>query len=309
MANKFERLLLAKAEVTKGTDPVPTETTDAIRVETFDVTPVSETVEHPEIGKGSMGLRAPLVVKQSITCEITMYQQGSGTAGTAPEMTPLLEACRTVHTDGASDNTFDPSSPDASENSCTIYAYRDGLLWKMIGAVGNCVITAEMGQPVKYVFSMTSDYTAPTTVAAPIGTVVWSSTTQPVIMTDAINITYDAGAVAVGSFSFDFGNNVANHYTTTENSYTVSDRAPKITISRDSVATVAVWAALIAATEVAIVGTFGLTAGNISTITATQAVREDVTYGEREERDLYNETFLLVESDSAIDDQFDIVFT
>jgi len=302
MATIFDRVVLAKIEVTKGTDPTPAAATNAVRVRSVKITKNQTNIDRAVV-KQTMGNLQHLIGKQTVAAEIVVEMRGSGTAGTAPEWSPLMQSCRTVETIVAGTSvTYKPST--ATEKSCTIYVYQDGLLWKLLGAVGNVKIDAAIDGVITATFSMQAIYTAPTATAVATGAVYQSA--QPLVMNSA-DVINDGAAIKVGAFSLDAGNDVFNHYTTGENSFVVQNRKPVMTFTKDSVNTAAEWTALAAGTTASLSAAFGATAGNIATITAPVGKRSGVAYNQNGERDTLDVSYNLFESTS--DDQFSIALT
>lgn len=304
MATIFDQLVLAKLETTKGTDPTPTASADAVRVRSVKITKNTGEIART-VNKATMGNLPHLIGKESVQAEIVVELKGSGTAGTAPEISPLLQACRLAETIVSSTSvSYAPSSASASEKSATIYVYQDGLLWKMLGAVGTAKVDATIDGVSTVTFTMQSAYTAPTTTTMASGAVFDSS--QPLVMSSA-DVVSDGSTVKVGKFGLDLGNDVQNHYTTGQNAYIVSNRNPSVTFTKDSISTVAEWTALAAGTSASLSAAFGATAGNICTVTAPVGKRKSVAIGERAERHTLDVTYGLYESGS--DDQFTIALT
>ena len=304
MATIFEQLVLAKLEVTKGTDPVPTPAADAVRVKSIKVTKNTGEIARPVV-KGTMGNLAHLIGKETVAAEIVLEMRGSGAAGTAPEASPLFQACRLSETVVASTSvTYAPSSSTATEKSATIYVYQDGLLWKLIGAVGNCKIDASIDGVLTATFSVQAAYTAPTAVGVASGAVFDSS--QPIVMSNASVVT-DGATIKVGKFDLDLGNDVQHHYTTGLNEFTVANRNPSVSFTKDSISTVAEWTALAAGTSAALSALVSGGAGNIVTITAPAGKRKSVSLGERAERHTLDVAYALYETSS--DNQFSIALT
>jgi len=304
MAVKYDRVLLAKTEVTKGTDAVPVVGSDAIRCRTFDVSVTPDVIDNVAV-KQTMGMLPHLIGKEIMQLDVEIAVKGSGAAGTAPEFGPLLKACGLAETvTPATSVAYDPSSDIANHDSVTVYAYKDGLLWKFLGAVGTGPITVTMNEIITISFTLQAPYLAPTAVADPAGAVYQAS--QPLVgnSSDVVN---DGSVIKVGTFSLDMANDVQEHYVTGDHQFVVADRAPVLTFTKDSVATAAEWAALSGGTNAALSGTFGATAGNICAITAPVGRRETIAYGERAERDLLDVGYRLYESTG--DDQFQILFT
>jgi hypothetical protein len=182
--------------------------------------------------------------------------------------------------------------------------YKDGMLWKAVGAVGNVSIATDVGTAPTATFTLSAAYIAPVVAAVPSGAAY--DATEPVVASSA-DVVSDGATIAVGAFSIDAGNDVQEHRTTNFHEFTVADRAPTMTFTKDSLATAAEWTALRSGTDAALSCVRGATAGNITTISAPAGRRQSVAYGERAERDTTDVTYGLFES--ASDDQFSVAFT
>ena len=303
-ATVFEHLVLVKSEVTKGTDAVPTAATNALRVTARATPTVNRANVDRTVVKQTMGNLAHLPdpdpsTQVTIECEL----KGSGTAGTAPDWGPLMKACRMVETVvGGTSVTYLPST--ATEESATIYVYIDGVLWKLLGAVGTCAITANPGELPKATFTMSAPYAAPVATAVPAGAAFDTSVPHVVSTTDVVS---DGVSINVGAFAIDLGNDVQEHKVIGSHEFVVANRAPTLTITKDSVSTAAEWTAVHAGTNAALSGAFNGGAGNIVTISAPVGRRQSVAYGERAERFTQEVVYNLYES--ASDDQISIALT
>jgi len=305
MANIFQQAVLAKIETTKGIDSVPVAATNGIRVEKgYAATPAAEKLPYDPV-KATMGSLKSLTGRKTISATVPVLVRGSGAAGTAPEIAPLLQACGLFETISAGVSvTYVPTSDAASLESVSVYHYMDGVLMKSLGAVGTATLECTINAPIAASFTVQSGFdTAPTTTTAVTPTF---DAVQPIVMTSADVVT-DGGTINVGAFTLDLGNEMGDHHTTGQNEYSVSNRKPIITLTKDSVSTVADWNALVNATELSLSATFGATAGNIMKITATKAASTSLATAARNERYTHALTFELLET--AGDDQFAIEFS
>lgn len=304
MANKFDRLFLGKEQVTKGTDPVPTAALNAIRVESFEISVDTSEITNEAV-KETMGELPHEVGKQATKCTVTWKVSGSGAAGTAPESRPLFLATGHLETIVASTSVaYDYTSDESSLKYSTFYCYKNGLLWKMVDAVGTLSESYEIDGFIVYTAELSAPYIAPTVVAVPAGAAYQG--TQPLVFSSA-SVVNDGGVVNVGSLSIEDGGSIAEHYTTGEHQFEIANRQPSVTISKNAVATAAEWTSLTSGTTSTLSSTSGATAGNIITISAPLMKRNNVAYGERDERDLHEVTWKLYESTG--DDQRQILFT
>ena len=310
MAQIFDRVLLVKSEVTKGTDALPVEA-DACLAITAEVTPSVEAISRKVI-KSTMNEKEHALGKKSLEFKITLENKGSGTAGVAPEFAPLLKACyltETVNAGVSVEYTHTTRTP----TSCTIYLYKDGQLWKGLGCVGNAVFTNNIGESSKIEFTMKALYTVPVNAAVPTAPVF--DATQPVISANVDLVTENAGTILTGALNFDLGLDVVEHYTTSNHEFTAADSLPGITITKDSVSTATEWNALMNGDTVAILATYGNDvtgspqAGNMIDYSFPNCVRLSNTYGERSERDIIESVYRAYESTATGDDAFTLTYS
>mgnify|MGYP006896085895 FL=1 len=96
---------------------------------------------------------------------------GSGTAGTAPGMDPLLQACGMAATVTANTSVaYSPVSSNFSSNTLYFYGQTDAggaVLHKITGARGDFELNLQASQIPTIKFTMMGLYNAPTKVAAP----------------------------------------------------------------------------------------------------------------------------------------------
>lgn len=298
----FDRLVLVKDEVTPGTDALPVPSSDAIRVISANITPNVEAIDRAVL-KNTMGNLPHMIGKKTATVELQIELKGSGAAGTVPEMGPLLKACGMSETINAGVSVvYQPGT--TTTNTCTIYIYKDGLLWKLLGSKGTVSIETTIGQITTLTFSMQALYTAPVVSALPAGAVYQSS--QPIIANNVDVATENAGNIKVASISFSDGNDMQEHYVIGEHSFQIANRQPTASITKDSVGTTADWDNLASGLDAAISFTFG-SAGNQFTADFPVARKESVGYGERAERDTLDVSYRLYESTG--DDQYTFTFS
>jgi len=302
MASKFDRLVLAKSEVTKGVDALPI-AADAVEVLSVEVTPSVDAIDR-KVVKPTMGMKPHALGKKSLEFKITAELKGSGSLGVPSEVSPLLQACYLTETINAGvDVRYKPTTH--APKPCTIYVYKDGLLWKGVGAVGNATINMNIGESIVIEFTMSTLYTAP--VVAPVpGSPIFDGT-QPVVVSDLDIVTENAGTILTGAFALELGNEVVEHYTTSQHEFTVADRTPTAKITKDSISTAAEWNALMNGDTVALNAILGQAAGNIVEIDILNGVRETDAYGERNEKDIIEVAYRCYEATVAGDDQFEII--
>lgn len=127
--------LLAKLETTYGTDADPTGSANAVllsdlRMRPMDMTTVSRDLIRPFLGSSE---QMPAEIYNG--CEFSVELAGSGTAGTAPAIGPLLRACGFAETiDAGVKVEYTPVS--AAFESVTLYVNMDGVLHRGYGCRG-----------------------------------------------------------------------------------------------------------------------------------------------------------------------------
>lgn len=194
-------VIYAKTEVTYNTDPTPT-TSDAILVRSVGFQ--SEGLrqgERPAV-RASLGqlqsVYGGLLKRITFECEV----KGSGTAGTAPEVGPLLEACGMEETIVASTSvTYKPES--AAHESVTIYWFEGGRKRHILtGCRGNVTFRLEAGGILIASFEFVGHYTEPTDQSIPSPTYDSTTPKAAVGLTVSLN-----GVTAIVPKSWEWGLN------------------------------------------------------------------------------------------------------
>jgi len=213
--------ILAKLEVTYGTDPVPTGAANALLVsnmsiEQYNANNVSRDLIRPYFGSSEQ-LAGAANVGVSFDVELT----GSGTLGTAPAWGPLLQACAMTETISAGVSVaYDPNTDGTATKSLTIYYHLDGVLHKLIGARGTVSGKMGVGERPVMSFKFTGIDGGITAAANPTATLTaWQT---PLVITDpntgdlTLGCTYSAGALVAGTMfpslglEWDLGNTVSH---------------------------------------------------------------------------------------------------
>lgn len=301
-------IILAKIEGTYNTDPTPG-ATDAVLVE--DPSWAYEglrMIERPAV-KPTLGPKKSIyggaLETISFTCEIKY----SGTAGTAPEIDPLLRACGlgVTNVPGTSD-TYAPVS--SSIESCTIYYYQDGTRKILTGCRGNAEFTFTAGDKGMVKFTMTGhgDTRTDTALASP----TYDSEEPSAVLSGSFTI--DSYSATIGTLQFSLGNvlslrpsvNSADGY----GDIIIADR--KLTGSIDPedelVATEDWHGNLESGASMALnLGAIGPNAGSRYTIAMPAVTYTGMSNGDRESVRTKELEFEAVESSG--DDQLSIAFT
>jgi len=329
VATIFDRVVFCGREATKGVSPftatktfastltdvtgaitaTPTNAAmQAVKVRSVKVQPNMTSINRPLI-KGSMGAAPNVIGKKTIQVDLEIELRGSGTAGTAPEYTPILEACGLSTTLAAATSvTFAPADTLTTLGAgVTLRVFTDGMLYEITGCAGTGTVNMTIGGIIIATLTLQGAYAVP--VVAPIGNLatVPYDTTSPIVG-DVTDIISDGATIKAAAFSMDLGNDVQEHYVTSDHQFSVANRNPTLTVTKDSIGTPAEWAALAAGTNAVVSGAFTTGgAGNTLNFSAPAARRTAVAYAERAERDTLDVTYGLYES--AANNQYSFVFT
>lgn len=212
-------VILAKPEVTYGTDPTPTGANDAVLVSNMSITPLDAAYVDRALVRGFMGGSDQLVGPASLKVSFDVELAGSGTANTAPQWGDLLLGCGLAEAVLTTPNRVEYTPISSALKSLTIYYYDDGVLHKLLGAMGNCKISAKVGEIPKLMFEFTAlDGGISATANA---TPTFTSWRTPVVMAKAstvdlaVGCTYATGALSGGTvypstgLELDLGNQVS----------------------------------------------------------------------------------------------------
>lgn len=302
-------LLLAMVESVYGTDPGPTTGSHAIIGFNPEITLETDPLERADCATGLSRLKE-LGGKRRMKITFETELRGSGSAGVAPEgMSALFQACGLGETisNGVS-VTYAPIS--ASLKSCTIYMYLDGVLFKLLGAIGDFELSLKAGEVAKIKWTLSALYATPTDVSFPT-----SFTPDSVVPVVAKNLTatFDAYAAVIQELTLKLNNTVAERADLTAThgirGFQITDRNPDGTMKIEAV-TLAVknlFTKFEADTVQALSVAYGSVAGNICTITASQARIRQLGYEDADGIVATPVEFQLARS--AQNDEVAIVFT
>jgi hypothetical protein len=300
---------MVKIESVYNTDPTPVAGTDDVLVE--EPNSANEGLRMTE----RPAVRPSLAALQSIyggrlkTITFAVELKGSGTAGTPPEIDPLLRACGYAVTNvPVTSDTYKPAS--SSLESCTIYDHKDGKREILTGCVGTFTAVCEAGMPVKLNFTMTGHVVVPTDVSLPTPTY---DSTLPVPFKSA-TLTIGGYSAVINALNIDAGNEVAMppSVNASDGYGTIQIVSRNISGSFDPedtlVATKDWWGEFVAGTNVAInTGVIGSTAGNKFQITQPACYYNDMSEGDREGIASLEVPYNAIESSG--DDELTLAFT
>ena len=163
-------VVLAKVETTYGVDAAPTAGSNAVMVMNvaFDNKPL-RMVQRPAI-RGFLAELQRVFAGQLGKIKFDVEIKGSGAAGTAPELDPLLRACGLSQTINAGVSVvYQPRS--SGFESTTVYWYEGGRKQhKLTGCVGNMKLKCDTGGLPVLSFELTGHVANPTDQTQPVPT-------------------------------------------------------------------------------------------------------------------------------------------
>lgn len=279
--------ILAKIESVYGSDPTPTESSNALIVYNLNLEVVgnqrARAVPLPHLGS-IKGVNVGDGLKATFTTEMKY----SGTAGTASRYDPLWRACgmTVTNTPGTSD-VYTPHSTLAGEG-VTLWLYWGGVLIKLNGCAGTWKMNMKAGEiwTVDWEFTgLYADNAADT--AQPTLT---HESVAPIIV-KSMGFTYASVSLVVEELMLDIGNTVSPQRSANAGNggvarYFVSQRASKGTMNpeAEALSTINFWDIWDQTTAGNIVvNPTGLSAGNDIELAVTGAnIEAPKTHGMRE---------------------------
>ena len=196
-------VILAKQEVTYGTDPTPAAGDDAIEAYDVELTINAEVIERAP-GNSDISMFPEERGKTSVELKFSTKIQGSGSINVASRQDPLLQACGmdSIVVSGT-DITNNPVS--CAFKSVTIWVYIDGIIHKVVGCVGDLEADFSAGEFGVFTWTFKGIYTIPTDGA--IVNPVFDPTDPEIVK--AATFTFGSYAAIIEKLTFKLGNTIA----------------------------------------------------------------------------------------------------
>lgn len=276
--------VLAKIESVYGTDAVPTGLADAVLV--TDVTPrpmnmqtVDRALIRPFLGNSEQ-LPTQIYNGVEFSCELA----GSGAAGTAPAMGPLLRACGFAQTITAATKVeYKPIS--TGFESVTLYVNIDGILHKSVGARGTVAFSFKNNDRPMARFNFTGLFVAVADDALPAVTLTAWKKPLPCNRTNTPTFTLHSYAALLDDVQIDMANQVVYRGLIGGAEFVrITDRKPAGSVLMEAVkvADKNWWTSIQAATNGALQLVHGLTAGNIVQLDAPNVQIHSPSYQDQD---------------------------
>lgn len=269
MALTRKRLLLAKIEGTYGTDSTPAGT-DVVLVSNMSIQPLQLELKDRELILGYLGNTEMVVGQRLVGITFDVEIAGSGTAGTAPKWSALMQACGFSETIVASTSvTYAPIS--SAFKGVTLYYFADGVRHKVTGCRGTWSMALEVGEIPKISFEFTGIYNAPTDETQPALT--FSNQADPVVVnsSNTTPLQVHGYAACMSSFSLSLANETPfRQLAGCTQQVMITDRKPEgeAVIEAPTIAQKNYFTAASSQTTGQFSWTHGTTGGNIVTFTA-----------------------------------------
>lgn len=298
-----QNVIAAKIETSPGTYEALAAADAAHNVMNLVVTPDVPSINRP----GQSNLSKLASVPAGRKCKVAFDTDLVGTAsnGTDPLWaTTFLAAAGWL----GNTNVWKPSTLDPS--TISIGVYQDGLMYKIVGAKGNCEIRLKTGEPGVVHFEFEGVLSANTDVA------LLAPTYPTVIPPRFAGATFTVGGLTpkCSTATFKFSNTIkVAEDPATASAYHrayIVDRAFEFTCDPEAslVATYDPQSLMFAGTEVAISCALGATAGNVITIAVPKAQIINVQPGDRDGLHVHNLTCVMNRNASLGDDEASITF-
>lgn len=198
--------LLAKVEATYGVDPVPA-AANAILVSDVKLTPMNMRTVSRDLIRSFLGSSEQLPTEIYTGIEFTCELAGSGAAGTAPALGPLLRACGFAETINAGVSVvYAPVS--TGFESLTFHANLDGVLHKGLGARGTVRLSLKNHDRPTARFMFQGIFVAVADAALPAVDLSAWQRPQPVNKTNTPGITLHGYSAPLSDLQIDVANQV-----------------------------------------------------------------------------------------------------
>lgn len=267
-------IVTAKVETTPGTDAAPSGAANAVLVSDVSATPLDAQAIDRNLIRGYFGGSEQLVGPANVKLSYSVELAGSGTAATPPAWGQLLLGCAVAEGVLTTPPRVEYTPVSTGLKTLTQYYYDDGVLHKLLSSMGNCTLSAKVGERAMLRFEWTGldgGITATPNVSGSF--TAWK---KPVAMTKAnviditLGATYAAGALTGGTgynstgLELNFGNVVNFSAMLSTETVDVSDRQSTATVEMelDAAQEVALMAKVKANETQSLGFTIGTAAGN-----------------------------------------------
>lgn len=268
-------VVLAKIEgATYGVDAAPAVSANEVEVFGLTIKAINSKVERKPL-RQSLSPLANSKSKWLWDISFETELKNSGTAGTPGRLSPLFQACGMLETDNTTvSDVYTPTNPT---KSCTIWVYKDGLIFKAPGCRGDFEITCEAGKIPMVKWSFKGIYVTP--IDGIVVTPVYETTKG--VVAESIGFAISGFSGHTRNYSIKMNNQIVERHSLNSANATVGviigSRAPtfKCQLEAELISTEPMFTELEADTLVDITVAHTGAAGNIVTITGTGKAQYD----------------------------------
>lgn len=304
-----DKIILVKVEASYGVDPVPTGAANTILTTQGKLMPMEGTDVSRDLDNGYMGAQPTIPGELHGKLEFRVELQGSGAAGTAPALGPLLRGCAMAETISAGTSVaYNPIT--TAHESVSTYFYVGQTLYKFRGARGTCSLEVNAQGIVYLMFSFTGLYSTPVETARPTPDYSMWPDPELATTTNTPQFSIDGTDFVMRSFKLDFGNTVENRFLIGKDEILITDRAESIQTTVEAVALTTFDPYTKAATQarLPISLVHGTVAGSIATL-SVPAAQMQRPQGLENAQGIAEWPLRLVPLPTAGNDQFTLTFT
>lgn len=204
--NMSNMVLLAMKQTAKGTPAAPTPGLNAILCKGLTPQLIKGKFVERNLIKGSKGNQGALFTSEHREFDLEVELAGSGAAGTAPKFGVLLKGCDMNETiTAATSVVYQPHG--ALGDYLTLFAYMDGVLFKMSDAKGTVSFGLNSEEIPVMKFKFIGKYHALEDVVFPSG-IVFTGFQQPLTVGDSNTQTFTIAGLdlVTKSFNIDLAN-------------------------------------------------------------------------------------------------------
>lgn len=256
------KAVLAKAETTVGTDAGPTGA-EWIEARNLTLTPLDAETADRNVVMPWMGVSGKIVAATWARVSFEVLAAGSGVAGTAPKIDPLLLACGFAKTVSAGVSVV-YNLVSAAFGAVSLYVNIDGVNHKLVGARGTVGLSLSQKQIPVFKFEFDAAFVDPAAVTMPAITRTGWPVEEPV--NDVNTTAFAINAVPLGFSTLELSLNTQRARLALpgpQSGVEITDRAPSgsATVIAPALATFNPFSLAKAATNVALTVTHGSAAG------------------------------------------------
>lgn len=203
-----KKVVFCKIEVTYGIDPVPVAATDALLIHNFSCVPAEIQYVERNPALPFFGNLGQIKSGELMRMEFDIEAAGAGGVAAVPGFGAALRSCALSETITPTTGPVTYAPISSGEESATYYFYWDGLLHKMLGAIGTTELKMSEGQVPMLHLALTGLYGGITDVALASPTL--TAFQKPLALTKAnTTFTLHGYAGALSALTLSQGNEIA----------------------------------------------------------------------------------------------------